>query len=294
MQSEQNRGAFLDLPLEMSDPSTSRYAVLPIPYEHTVTYKPGTSRGPAAIIDASAQVEWFDEELKGEFVSTGITTRPEIPSADDPWEQLKRIREAGESLMREDKFLLSLGGEHSVTVPLVQVAAEVYGEIGVLQIDAHADLRNKYDGTNLSHACVMRRVLETTPHIRQVGIRSYSLEEFEQCPQQAAEFITPKLIYKQPDWVDKAIEPLPQKVYVTIDADGLDPSIAPGVGTPEPGGLTWRQITSLLRTLCEQKQVVAADIVEVRPIPPNHITEYTAARLAYKLITYTQTRGGRK
>ncbi len=234
-------------------------------------------------------MEWFDQELEGEFVSCGITTRPATgASGDDAAKQLGEIRRAAGELMRDGKFLLLLGGEHTITVPLVQAATEVHGSLGVLQIDAHADLRDEYDGTKLSHACVMRRILETTQNICQVGVRSYSLEESRQCPRQVGRFITPRIIAQQPQWIERALDLLPRRVYVTIDADGLDPSIAPGVGTPEPGGLTWPQVTSLLRALCAEKQVVAADIVEVRPIPPNHVTEYIAARLAYKIIAYTQ------
>ena len=231
--------------------------MLPVPYEGTVTFKPGTAAGPDAIIEAPAQVELFDEELRGEFFQAG-------------------------------KFLLTLGGEHSITAPLVAAAAEVHGPLSVLQIDAHADLRDSYDGTKHSHACVMRRVLETTDRICQVGIRSVSRDEYVACGQQVANFITPGIIREQADWIDRALRLLGRKVYVTVDMDGLDPSIAPGVGTPEPDGLSWLQVTRLLRRVCAERDVVAGDVVEVRPIPPNHVTEFAAARLAYKLIAYTQ------
>ncbi|MCK4600936.1 MAG: agmatinase [Phycisphaerae bacterium] len=279
---------FMDLPPEYRDPATARYAVLPVPFEGTVTYKTGTAGGAAAILEASAQVEWFDEQLRREFVQAGIATCPFVLPAPGSQEQLERVKKAARPILRAGKFLLTIGGEHSITIALAEATAEVHGEISVLQIDAHADLRDSYNGDRFSHACVMRRVLETTDRICQVGIRNFSQEEFDACGKQVANFITPDEIASNRNWIGKALKLLGEKVYITIDIDGLDPSIAPGVGTPEPGGLTWQQVTALLRRVCSERQVVAADIVEVRPIPPNHITEFLAARLAYKIIAYTQ------
>lgn len=279
---------FLDLPGESSDPRTAKYGILPVPYEGTVTYKTGTAQAPAAIIDASAQVETFDEELLGDFAAAGIATYPPVEPAGEPSEQMRRVAAAAGPIVREGKFLLTLGGEHSITAPLVALASEHFGPISVLQIDAHADLRDSYDGSRHSHACVMRRVLEITDRICQVGVRSFSREEYESCRRHVDAFVTPTVIAEDPRWIDRVVELLGQKVYVTLDVDGLDPGIAPGVGTPEPGGLTWGQITALLRAVCTRRKVVAADIVEVRPIGPNHVTEFIAARLACKIIAYTQ------
>ena len=282
------RGTFLGLEDRYTDPATSRYAVLPVPYEGTVSYKTGAAVGPLAILDASQQVELFDDELRAEFHQAGVTTYPVVQPSPGPEQQMDRVRNAAMPIVEAGKFLITLGGEHSITHPLVRLVAEVRGPVGVLQIDAHADLRDSYGGTRCSHACVMRRVLEVAESVSQVGIRNFSLEEFEQCPRQVADFITPEVIATDPNWVDRAIGLLGRQVYVTIDIDGFDPSIAPGTGTPEPGGLTWREGLTLLRRLCAERRVIAADIVEVRPIPPNHCTEFLAARLAYKLIAYTQ------
>ena len=283
---------FLGLDRDRSDPATARYAVLPVPYEGTISYKPGTAAGPAAILEASCQVELFDEELGAEFVSAGIATCQPVPPADDPAEQMRRIREAALPIVGAGKFLLALGGEHSITAPLVEACAEEHGPPSVLQIDAHADLRDCYNGSKHSHACVMRRVSETTTRICQVGVRSYSKDESLSRSREISNLITPNVIAEDPNWIDRALGLLGRKVYVTVDMDGLDPSIAPGVGTPEPGGLTWRQVTALLRRVCAGREVVAADIVEVRPIPPNHVTEFVAARLACKIIAYTQQWAG--
>jgi len=279
---------FLGLAPGRSGSGGARYAVLPVPYEATVCYERGTAAGPMQVIRASGQVEFFDEELHAEFVSAGIDTYACVDAADSAAEQMRRVKQAAQPIVQAGKFLLTLGGEHGITAPLVEACAAVHGPISVLQIDAHADLRDCYNGSRHSHACVMRRVLETTDRICQVGIRSYSQEEFRDCREQAERFITPQVINSGADWIGRSLDLLDEKVYVTVDMDGLDPSIAPGVGTPEPGGLTWPQVTGLLRRVCAERSVVAADIVEVRPIPPSHVTEFLAARLAYKIIAYTQ------
>ena len=279
---------FLGLPPKLSNLATARYAVLPVPYEGTVSYETGTFDGPRAIITASQQVEHFDEELRREFTSPGVATLPLVPPAVTPAEEMKRIRAAAAPVIESGKFLLTLGGEHSITAPIIELVQKKYGPISVLQLDAHADLRDSFRGTTYSHGSVMRRVLATTQRLCQVGIRSYSAEEADQCPEQVANFITPQVIREDPRWIDRALALLTDKVYITIDIDGLDPAVAPGTGTPEPDGLSWHQALSLLRRVCAEREVVGADIVEVRPIPPNQITEYVAARLGAKVIAYTQ------
>ncbi|MFP4356028.1 MAG: agmatinase [Phycisphaerae bacterium] len=282
---------FMDLPPQLRDRQSSRYAVLPVPYEGTVSYKTGTAAGPEAILDASPQLEYFDEQLCGEFYQAGIYTADAVQAQPTPAEQMAAVRAAAGPLLEEGKFLLTLGGEHSITAPLVAATAQALGPISVLQIDAHADLRDSYDGTRHSHAAVMRRVLEITPDICQVGIRNISKEEYEDCRRQIDAVFSPSRIRRQADWIDRAIGRLGPTVYLTIDIDGLDPSIAPGTGTPEPDGLSWVQAIDLLEALFRRRNVVAADIVEVRPIPPNHVTEFLAAKLAYKIIAFHQAFG---
>ncbi|MFP3938085.1 MAG: agmatinase [Phycisphaerae bacterium] len=280
--------AFLDLPAEYSDPQRSRYVVLPIGYEGTVSYEAGTADAPEAIIAASCQVELFDEELGGEFYEPGIATHPPIESADTPAEQIDRVRKVAEPIFRDGKFPLALGGEHSVTVGMVRAAAEVMDDISVLILDAHGDLRDEYEGEKLSHACVAARVLASTDKLCQVGIRSYSREEYEAHPERVRSFITPALLESDPNWIARALDMLGGRVYVSVDIDALDPSIAPGTGTPEPGGLAWKQVLQLLREVCSKREVVGADVMEVRPLPPSRLTEFVAARLAYKIIAYSQ------
>ena len=284
----ESRLNFLGLPPEYSEADRSRYAVLPVPYEATVTYMSGTAGGPMAIIEASQQVELFDEELQIEIHTPGVATYPIVQPAAGPEEQNRRIKAAVAPILADGKFLLAIGGEHGITPALVEAVAEAHGPISVLQIDAHADLRDHYAGSRDSHACVMRRVIETADRICQLGVRSLSLEEFQECPDQVSTFITPAQVAADDKWIDRAVAMLGQKVYITVDVDGFDPSFAPGVGTPEPGGLDWASVTALIRRVAAEREVVAADIVEVRPIPPNHITEFLAARLGCKIIAYTQ------
>jgi agmatinase len=281
---------FLGVEAAAGDLQTARYVVLPVPYEGTVTYERGMAEGPAAILRASEQIELYDEELGAEFHDAGIATLPEVEPAPDPAEMMRRVRETAAGPMWAGKFVLALGGEHSITVPLVEAAIDAFGPLSVLQIDAHADLRDTYDGTPHSHACVMRRVLERTDRVCQVGVRSYSREEAEGCPEEIGRLITPALIRSDPEWIDRALDLLGERVYVTVDMDGLDPSLAPGVGTPEPGGLSWEEVTGLLRRVCAEREIVAADVVEVRPIPPHHVTEFVAARLATKIILYAEAK----
>jgi agmatinase len=279
---------FLDLPPEHSDAERSRYVVLPVGYEGTVSYAAGTAAGPEAIVAASAHVELYDEELGGEFFEPGVATRAALHWDGEPAELVQRVRQAVEPIFRNGRFPLTLGGEHTVTLGAVQAAAEAFGDISILLFDAHADLRDAYQGQKLSHACVTRRLLEVTDRVCQVGVRSYSREEVEACPRRVASFITPTVVASDPHWTARALEMLSERVYVSVDIDALDPSVAPGTGTPEPGGLGWRQVLRLLREVCAEREVVGADIVEVLPLPPGRVTEFVAARLGYKIIAYTQ------
>ncbi|MDR2168524.1 MAG: agmatinase [Planctomycetaceae bacterium] len=282
--------SFFRLPKELSDSATAKFLIQPVPYEGTVSFLKGTVKGPDAILAVSDQVEHFDEEMLFDMTLQGIATAPSILPADSPEEEFERIyRTVCESdLFRSGRFPIFLGGEHSITPPIVKAAAEKYHEISVLQFDAHADLRNSYTGTKFSHGSAMRRTLEYTQNIVQVGIRSFSEEEFNDCPERVKNFITPKLLLKDYSFcLDQILHKLSDSVYITIDIDAFDPAFAPGTGTPEPGGLAWHEVTGILRKVCETKNVIGADIVEVAPLGGNNvITEFMAARLTAKLITY--------
>ncbi|MGI5831772.1 MAG: agmatinase [Thermoguttaceae bacterium] len=282
---------FLELPAEYTG-LDARYVVFPIVYEGTVCFRKGTGQGPERILAVSDQMEYIDEETCIEFWKPGIRTLSPLPPEPTPCREMETIYERAvqEDLFAENRFPIILGGEHSLTAPIVRAAAEKYPDLSVLQFDAHSDLRDSFPpGGRDSHASVMRRVLEITPRLVQVGIRSFSEEDLISCPEQVKRFITPAMLDEDLDAVISLIlKRLTGPVYLTIDIDAFDPAIAPGVGTPEPGGITWRQITKILRAVFSERKVIGADIVETAPIPGQVITEFLAARLVAKLMVYDQ------
>ncbi|MDX2199112.1 MAG: agmatinase [Phycisphaerae bacterium] len=276
---------FLGLPPPRNGLRGAKVAVLPIPYDATTSYAVGTRDGPRAIITASQQVELYDEGLGRETITDGIVTLdPVTPDVSGPKATLDAIYRAAAPVVRAGKFLLSLGGEHSISSGLVRAVAEKHKKLSVLQIDAHADLRDEYQGSPFSHAAVMRRIHDMGVPAVAVGIRNYSRDEATFIRKAKKPIFSAAWCRETPDWIERVLEPLTDNVYVTIDIDGFDPAFAPGTGTPEPGGMDWFQVTKLLARLAETRRIVSADIVEVRPIPPNHVTEFLAARLAHRLL----------
>ena len=280
---------FLALEPAFADYASARFAILPIPYDATASFRGGSRDGPQAIITASQQLELFDEELGAEFHRAGIATLdPLEANVAGPQAMQADIWAAARRVVRAGKFLLALGGEHGITAGLIRAVASRYKKLSVLQIDAHLDLRDSYQQSPHSHASVMRRVLPMVETIVPVGIRSVSLEEARFLKKSDIDPVAARQCFDSDDWVGRVLDALGQKVYVTVDIDGFDPAHAPGTGTPEPGGLDWYQVTSLLRLVAAEKRVVGADVVEVAPIPGQAVTEYLAARLAYKIICYVQ------
>ncbi len=276
MASEPDR--FLGLEDSEAEYERSRFAVLPIPYDGTASYLAGTRHGPRAIITASQQVETYDDELRGEFISSGIATLdPITPNAEWPEAMHHDIFEAAGKIVADDKFLLTLGGEHSITSALVRAVKSKHDDLSVLQIDAHADLRESYQGSKYSHASVMRRIHDMGVSFVGVGIRSYSGEEASFMERSGIRPVTASDCRSPGNWVDRTVDRLTEHVYVTLDIDAFDPAYAPGTGTPEPGGLDWYQVTALLRAIAERKHVVAADIVEVIPLRGQVTTVFLAS-----------------
>jgi agmatinase len=281
---------FLGLDEKCSAYKTARFAVLPIPYDSTASYLSGARHGPAAVIAASHHVEWFDEELEAECYKCGIATLDAIePDASGPEAMHQHLFKHARRIVRDGKFLFGLGGDHGISSALVRAVMTRCKKLSVLQIDAHCDLRNTFHGSLYSHACVMRRVLDLGASIVPVGIRGVSPEDHRFMKRARIDPITARDCHMEEDWIDRALDALDDRVYVTIDIDGFDPAYAPGTGTPEPGGLDWYQVTGLLRLVAAEKTVVGADIVEVMPLPGQAVTEFLAARLAYKLMAYVQT-----
>jgi agmatinase len=264
----------------------SRVVILPVPVDRTTSYVAGTRNGPREILEASSHMELWDEEVGADVHGVGIFTLPamELPFGEMAplVEEIRRV--AGEVLAR-GKFLVTLGGEHSITPPLVAAAASRFSGLSVLQIDAHADLRDCYMGTPHNHACAMRRSLEYAP-VTQVGIRSMSTEEAEAVAGLNTTIFYDATMRKDPAWIERVVDTLGESVYITIDVDGLDPAIMPATGTPEPGGLSWYEMLALLRATIARKSVVACDVVELSPLPGLMAPNFLCAKLVYKILSY--------
>ncbi|MBM4037263.1 MAG: agmatinase [Planctomycetes bacterium] len=265
---------------------TARAVVLPVPLEATTSYVKGTRRGPQAIIDASHQVELYDEELGRETYRLGIATLPAVEVESLGYEQAaERMTTAARQVLADGKLLVALGGEHSITPPLVDAAAGVCGPLTVLQLDAHADLRDAYDGSPHSHACALRRIRERHPAV-QVGIRALCQDDADLIRERGWPIFLAHEMAADPAWADRALALLGERVYLTIDLDAFDPSVIPAVGTPEPGGLGWHEALRFLRRVAARRRIVALDIVELCPLPGSIISDFAAAKLAYRLIGY--------
>jgi agmatinase len=271
---------------EESSFDKSRAVILPIPFERTTSYMPGTKHGPREILQASSQLELYEEENGVEVCSIGIHTLPEMElpfsSTAEAFEEIERT--AG-WLIDEGKFFVALGGEHSISGPLVAAVARRTPGLSVLQIDAHADLRADYLGDPHSHASAMRRVLEHAPAV-QVAIRSLSAPEAEALPGLRTRVFYDWNMREDPAWMSRVVDALSDQVYLTIDVDGLDPAIMPATGTPEPGGLTWRELLALLRLLNARKKVVACDVVELCPLAGLVAPSFLCTKLIYKILSY--------
>jgi len=264
----------------------SKVIVLPVAYEGTVTYGKGTSKGPKAIMNASVNIEGYDEELNCTTEEIGIQTLKELKAEKNPEEMVNKVYEKTKEILVQGKFFVMFGGEHSITSGAVKAFREKYQDFGVLQLDAHSDLRDEYDDSKYSHACVMRRVIEMCP-ITQVGIRSTSQEEIEFIHKEKHESIFwAKDVYNNDKWFKKAIKSLPKNVYVTLDVDVFDPPIMPSTGTPEPGGLFWYQVLNFLKFLSKKRNIVGFDIVELAPNKDNKAPDFMTAKLAYKILSY--------
>lgn len=265
-----------------------RIAVISAPLAATVSWGGGTEEGPLAILQASPALEVFDDELLQETVLAGIVTRPPLALAGCGSEEACRLIE--EAVAREltaGLFPVLLGGEHTVSGPAVAAMREKYPDLHVVQVDAHLDLRDSYDGTRLSHASVMRRIDDLAIPFTQVGIRSFSGEEWRLVQERRWHPFTMARIREQADWLEQLLLEINGPVYLTIDVDGLDPAIMPATGTPEPGGLSWWQIIELVRALARGPHgLVGLDLVELAPRPGAEHAAFTAAKLIYRTLGY--------
>lgn len=253
----------------------AHFLILPVPYEATTSYGKGTKRGPSAILKALSYVEEFDEELQVEI----------RPGEEYLISRAVKLADSGAriaGILADSKIPVILGGEHSITPVAVKAFTDKYSDLSVLQLDAHADLRDAYQGKKNSHACVMRRVLEICPAV-QAGIRSISKEEWDFAKQSGQ---LEKIHWAGKIDVKNIIHQLKQHVYITLDVDVFDPAVVPAVGTPEPGGLLWREVLAILKAVCSAKKVVGFDVVELSPRKGDIASDFTVAKLVWKMMGY--------
>ncbi len=264
----------------------AKFAVIPVPYDLTSTYQSGSRQGPAAILAASANMELYDEELRKVTYLEGIFTASPIEvDARGPDRMIGAIRQVVSDVLMDKKIPVLLGGEHSVTLGAVQAVQAAFPDLTVLQLDAHADLRESYQGTPFSHACIARRIQELCPLV-QAGIRSLSEEEAIFMKEGTIKTFSADFILDEPAWIDKICEHLTGDVYITIDLDVLDPAFMPSTGTPEPGGVSWREVLRLVRAVAKKCRVRGFDVVELSPIRGHVAPDFLAAKLIYRIMGY--------
>lgn len=274
--------SFLESDMEPPLPENAKFHILPVPYEKSTSYGEGTVRGPSAILNASQQLELFDGHSipAEEGIYTHLPVECDLSEEsvlEDIAERIGKIHHAGH-------IPVMLGGEHTVTYGAIKALHEAGEKFGIIQFDAHADLRNEYEGTPWSHACVMRRAVEMGLPLCQIGVRSLSLEDLEVRAENAIMHCDAEELFEKGIDMNLILDNFPEKVYVTFDVDALDPSIMPGTGTPEPGGMQWHSTMKILSHIARRCEVIGFDVVEVAPLEGSHISEFTAARLAYNFM----------
>ncbi len=288
----------MGLPKKYVDYKKSAIVVQLFPYEGTVSYTTGTSKGPRAIIDASRFIEDFDVYSKKSFKALGIhTSAPLNPSKkySKPEPYIEKVYQQTLKCVKDKKFIISLGGEHSVSSGIIKAFHEFTPKLSVLHIDAHGDLRDSYEGTNYSHASALRRVSDLVKTVH-VGMRTLSQDQWDYVKKNKIKMFFAHELHEKPtkDWVNEVVTSLNKNVYISIDTDGLDPSIIPATGTPEPGGLEYIELIELLREVAKRKNVVGLDIMELAPKEDFVYSEFTCARIAYQMIAFKYGRKDRK
>jgi len=283
---------FLGLEKKYSTYENSNIVILQAPFEKTVSYGKGTKNGPKEILKASHYVEFFDEELNREICfEKGIATFEEIKLGKaSAKKEIDRIYKEVKKQIKANKFVVTLGGEHSLSLAPIKAHFEKYKNLSILQIDAHSDLRDSYEGNKYSHASVMARVTEFTKKIVQVGIRAQCKEEFDFIKQNKIKTFYMREIRNNKygkNWQRKIVNELDKNVYITFDVDGFDPSVIAATGTPEPGGLYWDETMALLKQIGKQRNIVGFDVVELAPSKYHTSSNFNVAKLVYKMLNYS-------
>ncbi len=261
---------------------TSGIVILPIPYDGTSTWVKGADKGPDAILEASENMELYDIETNSEVYKKGIFTDEPVSEKTSPEKLAEVVEKKVDRYIKDNKFVVCLGGEHSVSIGVIKSFAKNFENITILQIDAHSDMREEYLGSAYNHACVMARAKDIA-EVVQVGIRSMDVEELKNIVNERVFYAHD--IVKDKNWIEKVVSKLTDKVYLTIDLDGFDPSIMPSTGTPEPGGLLWYDVINLLTEVIRRKKLLGFDVVELCPNENNKAPNFLASKLIYRILS---------
>lgn len=267
---------------EFSDYDNSGIVILPVPFDKTTTWLKGSDKGPGAVIDASRNLELFDIETGSEIYKRGISTEKEILVKNSEV-MINRVYDRVRKLLTEKKFVVALGGEHTICIGAIKAYPAFFDGISILHLDAHTDMRDSYEENRFSHACVMARVKEIINDIISVGIRGMDSSEFNNIDKNKVFYALG--IHESRGWINEVVEKLSDNVYVTIDLDVFDPSMMPSVSTPEPGGLDWYQVTGLLKAVSEKRNIIGFDVTELCP-SKNKAPDFLAAKLIYTCLSY--------
>jgi agmatinase len=278
-----NKKTYAGIPEQYSKIETSKVVLIPVPYDGTSTWQKGANKGPEAFLEASENMELYDIETNSEVYKNGIYLADAVEENSSPEAMAKAVHETAKSYINRNKFVTLFGGEHSISIGSIRAFNECFDNLTVLQIDAHADLRKEYEGSSCNHACAVYEASQNT-NLIQVGIRSMDKSETSVMDTEkvffAHEMVTDDY------WVENAIDLMTSNVFITIDLDAFDPSIMPSTGTPEPGGLLWYETLDFLKKVFEEKNVVGFDIVELCPNEKDKSSDFLAAKLYYKMLSY--------
>jgi agmatinase len=273
---------FCGLPEQFCTFEHSAVVLLPVPFDETSTWLKGADKGPEAIIEASRHLELYDRETNTEVYRKGICTDHALIAAGSE-SMITEVHAKTNKLIRQGKFVVAVGGEHSISIGAIRAHSAFYQDMAVLHLDAHADLRDEYEGNRYNHACAVARMKESVDKVVSVGIRSMDSSERAKLDEKLVFYAD--YVYESKDWIQETIAALPEQVYITIDLDVFDPGIMPSTGTPEPGGLDWYQVIRLLKAVSKHRIITGFDVVELCP-SDNKAPDFLAAKLIYKLLSY--------
>lgn len=279
----ESKRTYAGIDSEFTNPSTSKISVLPVPYDGTSTWGKGADKGPQAFLEALENMELYDIETDSEVYKQGIVLEDPVTENGSPESMTQAVHQKVNDLLAEERYVTMIGGEHSVSIGAIRAFNEHFSNLSILQIDAHADLRQSYEGSACNHACALHEASQKN-NLVQVGIRSMDVSE-KRYMQQGNVFFAHD-IWQDKNWGEKVLSRLGDQVYLTIDMDAFDPSIFPSTGTPEPGGLGWYETLRFLKRLFREKNVVGFDLVELCPNPHERASDFMMAKLHYKLLSY--------